>query len=261
MGDTVKIAIEATPSAPTISFDANKTYLDTDEIEITNIDYTTIFYTWGTPSIGTEYTHSADNPALTELTGTGVTAQTGTLKAWAGYSLGGNSYLLSPVASQAFTTKMDIASCPVTLPVSATYTGTPYVPIVKASSTSETELTPGTDYTVSYKKGVGADETNVQSMVDAGTYKITFTGIGNYTDSIERTFTITKAAQSITAEREAQMAAPSAELLSIVSLLSSYMPYLAEQQNIVLDDGTLAGHMAPKMNVALQELSTRAARG
>ena len=69
------------------------------------------------------------------------------------------------------------------------------------------------------------------------------------------------ATQSITAEREAQMAAPSAELLSIVSLLSSYMPYLAEQQNIVLDDGTLAGHMAPKMNVALQELSTRAARG
>lgn len=69
------------------------------------------------------------------------------------------------------------------------------------------------------------------------------------------------ATQSITAEREVQMAAPSAELLSIVSLLSSYMPYLAEQQNIVLDDGTLAGHMAPKMNVALQELSTRAARG
>lgn len=69
------------------------------------------------------------------------------------------------------------------------------------------------------------------------------------------------AAQTITAEREAMQAAPSAELLSIVSLLSSYMPYLAEQQNIVLDDGTLAGHMAPKMNIALQELSTRAARG
>ncbi|MBP5799789.1 MAG: hypothetical protein J6W43_07755 [Prevotella sp.] len=180
LGDSVKIAIEATPSAPTIAFDANKTYLDTDEIGITNIGYTTIFYTWGDPSIGTEYTHSADNPTLTELTGTGVTAQTGTLKAWAGYALGNNSYLLSPVASQAFTTKMDIASCPVTLPVSATYTGSPYVPIVKASSTSETELTSGTDYTVSYKKVVGTDETGVQSMVDASTYKITFTGIGNY---------------------------------------------------------------------------------
>ena len=69
------------------------------------------------------------------------------------------------------------------------------------------------------------------------------------------------AAQTITAEREAMQAAPSAELLNIVSLLSSYMPYLAEQQNIVLDDGTLAGHMAPKINIALQELSTRAARG
>lgn len=69
------------------------------------------------------------------------------------------------------------------------------------------------------------------------------------------------ATQSIIAEQEAQQTAPSAELLSIVSLLSSYMPYLAEQQNIVLDDGTLAGHMAPKMNVALQELATRTARG
>ena len=69
------------------------------------------------------------------------------------------------------------------------------------------------------------------------------------------------ATQSIIAEQESQQAAPSAELLSIVSLLSSYMPYLAEQQNIVLDDGTLAGHMAPKMNVALQELATRTARG
>ena len=69
------------------------------------------------------------------------------------------------------------------------------------------------------------------------------------------------ATQSIRAEQEAQQAGPSAELVNIVSLLSAYMPYLAEQQNIVLDDGTLAGHMAPKMNEALQNIATRAARG
>lgn len=67
--------------------------------------------------------------------------------------------------------------------------------------------------------------------------------------------------QSAAAEQERQQAAPSQELLTIVSMLSQYMPYLAEQTDIVLDDGTLAGHMAPKMNKALQALSTRAARG
>lgn len=99
----------------------------------------------------------------------------------------------------------------------------------------------------------------------AGIYSAVNAIAGGITNGIPTTIPVEltgiNAAQSITAEREAQMAAPSAELLSIVSLLSSYMPYLAEQQNIVLDDGTLAGHMAPKMNIALQELSTRAARG
>lgn len=69
------------------------------------------------------------------------------------------------------------------------------------------------------------------------------------------------AVQSIATEQTLRQTDPSAELTSIVSLLTAYMPYLAEQQNIVLDDGTLAGHMAPKMNIALQEIATRSARG
>jgi len=52
-----------------------------------------------------------------------------------------------------------------------------------------------------------------------------------------------------------------AEIASMMSLLSQYLPYLAEQQNIVLDDGTLAGHMAPAMNDALASLKERTARG
>jgi hypothetical protein len=172
--------IEVLPATPTIAFDANKTYLDTDEIEITNLGYTTIFYTWGNATIGTEYTHSADNPTLTEYNGTGVQVQNGTLRAWAGKLIEENRYLMSEAASQAFTIKKDIASCIVTLPESATYTGTAFVPTVKESSTSETALTLGTDFTVSYKKIVGTNETGVQSMTDAGTYKMTFTGTGNY---------------------------------------------------------------------------------
>lgn len=68
------------------------------------------------------------------------------------------------------------------------------------------------------------------------------------------------ATQTIVAERERQ-AAPSQELLTIVSMLSQYMPYLAEQTDIILDDGTLVGKTAPKMNKALQALSVRAERG
>ena len=52
-----------------------------------------------------------------------------------------------------------------------------------------------------------------------------------------------------------------AEFSGIMSLLSQYLPYLAEKQDIVLDDGTLAGHMAPAMNNALELLNIRTQRG
>ena len=50
-------------------------------------------------------------------------------------------------------------------------------------------------------------------------------------------------------------------LSAMMGLLAEYLPYLAEQTNIVLDDGTLAGHMAPAMNDALQQIAVRSARG
>ena len=179
-GDNVKFAIEVLPPAPTIAFDANKTYLSTDEIEITGINNTKIFYTWGDAVIGKNYTHSADVATLMEYNGTGVPAQTGTLRTWAGYLLSGNTYVLSEVASQAFTVKKDIASCTVTLPTRATYTGDAYEPVVYETATSTSPLTLGTDYTVSYKKTDGETATDVGSMVDAGTYKITITGKGDF---------------------------------------------------------------------------------
>lgn len=51
------------------------------------------------------------------------------------------------------------------------------------------------------------------------------------------------------------------EFGNIAGLLAQYLPYLAQKTNIVLDDGTLAGHMAPAMNDALSVLADRAARG
>lgn len=51
------------------------------------------------------------------------------------------------------------------------------------------------------------------------------------------------------------------EFGDVVGLLSQYLPYLAQQTNIVLDDGTLAGHMAPAINNAIADIQTRAARG
>ena len=51
------------------------------------------------------------------------------------------------------------------------------------------------------------------------------------------------------------------EINAVADLLSTYLPYLAEQTNIVLDDGTLAGHMAPAINEALGVYQERAARG
>lgn len=59
----------------------------------------------------------------------------------------------------------------------------------------------------------------------------------------------------------AQAETSRAEITSMMTLLSQYLPYLAEQQNIVLDDGTLAGHMAPAMNNALASLQEQSARG
>ena len=198
-GDNVKFAIEVLPPAPTIAFDANKTYLSTDEIEITGINNTTIFYTWGDAVIGKNYTHSADVATLMEYNGTGVPAQTGTLRTWAGYLLSGNTYVLSEVASQAFTVKKDIASCTVTLPTRATYTGDAYEPVVYETATSTSPLTLGTDYTVSYKKTDGETATDVGSMVDAGIYKITITGKGDFggTKDITR-FQIGQAGNNLT---------------------------------------------------------------
>lgn len=168
------------PPTPTIAFDNTKTYLNTDKIAI-SIDEAyatssatagitnTIYYSWDeNPVTGTEYSEG------------GVAAQTGTLTAWVSATKSGATYE-SEKTTQAFTVKKDIASCTVTLPENATYTGAAFVPVVEApNGTTATTLTEGTDYIVSYQKVAGETATDVESMIDAGTYKITITGTGSY---------------------------------------------------------------------------------
>lgn len=60
-----------------------------------------------------------------------------------------------------------------------------YMPADESDYTSKGYLTEGTDYTVTYKDNVNAG---------TGTATVTITGIGCYTDSVVRTFTIAKAA-------------------------------------------------------------------
>lgn len=59
----------------------------------------------------------------------------------------------------------------------------------------------------------------------------------------------------------AQTQAGSAEMVNVAELLTQYLPYLAKMGNIVLDDGTLVGHMAPELNAEFARLKAAADRG
>ncbi|MBR4730451.1 MAG: hypothetical protein IK075_09380 [Prevotella sp.] len=197
LGDTVIIAIEVVPAAPSFVYD--NIILNTSEIQITSSTYDpTIFYTWDDVKIGTVYKHSADNPTLIKYDDTKrPTAQKATLKAWEGFSLGNNEYLMSAAASHEFSNiRTDISNYYVELPANAKYTGTAIVPVVKESASATSSLSEN-DYNVSYKK-ITESENDVTSMTDAGKYKIIITGQGNYGGEITvNNFQIAKAANAI----------------------------------------------------------------
>lgn len=114
----------------------------------------------------------------------------------------GNSYMtpytLKPVAqgnqiyARLSLTQLDAEDIVLKQVSGFTYNGKEYKPSVTVqryvkpgpgTGMDKGDLTEGTDYTVSYKDNV-----------NAGTATVTITGIGCYTDSVERTFTIDKAA-------------------------------------------------------------------
>ena len=201
--DAIVIPVEVVPPAPTIAYSSTTTYLDTDEIEVTAAENMTIFYTWDTSvEVGNSY---VNNPEYSQITlsicdeENPIIAQSGTLRAWAGYLLGDNEYMMSEVATQPFTVKKSLANAYVEgLAESATYTGNPIVPTftLKESEDAEASLVSGTDYTVSYKQG----ETAVAAtdLINVATYTVVISGNGSYGGTKEIPFNITQAENSLT---------------------------------------------------------------
>ncbi len=72
---------------------------------------------------------------------------------------------------------------------SVVYNGTPHTPKVTIKD-GEKELKKGKDYTVEYKDNI-----------EVGTANVVLTGIGNYTGTVTKTFTIEKASQRLTCKK------------------------------------------------------------
>jgi uncharacterized protein YjdB len=84
--------------------------------------------------------------------------------------------------------KVDLSDASVSLEQTTyTYSGGAFMPKVVVTC-GGTTLSYGFDYTISYKNNT-----------NAGTATVTITGVGDYFGSVDKTFTINKAAQSITA--------------------------------------------------------------
>ncbi len=190
---TMTANVKVVPAAPTLT--SNSTYIGDPITITTDVEGGTIYYSWDeTDNVGTLYDETAP------------VAQNGTLYAWVSYyDATSKQTLIGPKAQQAFEVVNNIANAVIEgLAESATYTGAAITPsfTVKASAEAEGNLTAGTDYTVSYKQGDDA----VESMIDAGSYKIMITGIGSYGGTQEVAFNITQATPIITFAQESYSA-------------------------------------------------------
>ena len=169
------------PQKPTLSLESG-TYVGTQTIEVGNIspNATAKYYTY-------EGENAPDNPEVSVVPENHkieiASSKTLVVYSETEYDIDDDNtgYLTSETVSATYTILKDISLCTVT-PEEATYTGEAIELVVKASETgtTATTLTEGTDYIVSYQKVAGETATDVESMIDAGTYKITITGIGNY---------------------------------------------------------------------------------
>jgi hypothetical protein len=198
------------PVAPTIAYNSEVTYLDTDEIEITAADGMKIFYTWETGDIFGSNEYNVTQDALMEYgTNTMPVATNGTLRAWAGYLLEDNIYLMSAEVTQAFTVKKDINNAAIYISAaSATYTGAAITPeFTLKESEEEGAATISTDnYTVRYEKADdkpqaprrAPEESESVTIKDAGDYLIIIEGKNEYGGTKNIPFEITQAENSLT---------------------------------------------------------------
>jgi hypothetical protein len=160
------------------------------------------------------YNGSAQTPGFTVKKDNNVVASENYTPTWFGNTHAGNAMLLvqgkadtdyaSDYGIQNFTIHpQDISSSsatPATIAdiASRDYDGSAYEPSLTVTNHSSVAMTVNTDYTVAYSDG----------HTDAGNYTATVTGIGNYTGTQEKSYTINQAAQSVTLSESALQIMP-----------------------------------------------------
>lgn len=158
------------------------------------------------------YNGSAQTPAFSVTKNDETVAPANYTSLWFGNTNAGNAMLLvqgnaetdyaSDYGIQNFTIHpQDISSSSATPAsiadiASRDYNGSAYEPTLTVTNHSSVAMTVNTDYTVAYSDG----------HTNAGNYTATVTGIGNYTGTLQKDYTIDKAAQAVSlSETELQI--------------------------------------------------------
>ncbi|MCD7843136.1 MAG: hypothetical protein LUG17_00730 [Clostridiales bacterium] len=138
--------------------------------------------------------------------------------------------------------RVDFSTCTVTLSATSyTYDGSAKKPTVTVTDADGNTLTKGTDYTVAY-----SDNTNV------GTATVTVIGAGNYTGTVEKTFTISKATMSVTKSNYSGTYDGSAHTFTLsVSGPSSYTIYYSKTTKLTSSNYSSTGTTTKPTRVSL----------
>lgn len=178
------IPVRVVPTKPTINYESEREYLNTDVIDITKNDQingSEVYYSWTNGNDSTLYDSSNKGNLIT-----------GTLTAWtaAPYldATGAQATILSDKTTQVFTTKNNISVLNYSEINSQTYTGSAIEPQITISSNGESQLTKDVDYTIAY-----SNNTNVASTESTSPPTITITGIGDYRGTKTINFNINQA--------------------------------------------------------------------
>ena len=178
------IPVRVVPTKPTINYESEREYLNTDVIDITKNDQingSEVYYSWTNGNDSTLYDSSNKGNLIT-----------GTLTAWtaAPYldETGAQATILSDKTTQVFTTKNNISVLNYSEINSQTYTGSAIEPQITISSNGESQLTKDVDYTIAY-----SNNTNVASTESTSPPTITITGIGDYRGTKTINFNINQA--------------------------------------------------------------------
>lgn len=182
----VNLNVNILPPAPTIAFDADKNYLNSDKVSILlpevlqNDENASIKYSWDEicePGNGSNYTEDSK---------VALNAGTNTLYAWVRYNGATiNDAVYSERVSQEFTVKTDIDQLVARDLIDfsdTTYTGKVIVPtFTLRNAKDETQTLSADNYDVRIEKYVdeNTDYAVVESIVDAGQYMVYAVGKGD----------------------------------------------------------------------------------